>query len=253
MELHKTTIVCIRHGESEANVHLHKDIKGKSETEIIELIKSSGDDPELTDKGKAQAKSTSDYLEPILTKVVDTDYVMLFTSELKRAQQTASFLKQTESQPLYITKLQVLPEMKEYNKEEYVEVATFIDQIFRLFAFLQHKSVSAVEPQTIILVGHSLAFSTLFTIFAFHQKGIDPVLHKKLVSDRLTVEGKPKYLNTFFELPNCSISVAQAVPEAIPRLDNPKRNDIQLTWKILGLGKIDHLDTSLKTGIHSPF
>jgi broad specificity phosphatase PhoE len=145
--LHKSTIVCIRHGESEANVHLHEDTAHKTADQLTELIRSSGGDPALTTKGEAQAKATAEYLQPILSKIVQTDNILLFTSKLKRAQQTALALKQYEGQALYLSKLEVKDEMTEFSRDNYPNVGVFVDQIFELFVLLQQKAEEAMGPE----------------------------------------------------------------------------------------------------------
>lgn len=260
MQLSNTTIVCIRHGESEANFPLHqKDQKDQnlSKETINELIKAQGGDSSLTERGLEQARATALHLDPIFDTLVDTDNVLLYTSCLKRAQQTAAAFQQKDTQPLYLKKLQIIPEMKEYRRDDYVNAASFIEQIFKLFELLSYRTEASasIEPQIIVLFGHSLAFSVLFTIISFYKRGIKKETHKQLVMDQLLSSDpeKPKYLNTLFQLPNCSISVIQGLVEAVPRLDNPNKSNLVIDWRILGIGKVEHLVNDLKTGTQSPF
>lgn len=214
-ELFRTTVVCIRHAESETNASLSTEFDSK-----------------LTENGVKQAQKTAEHLQEPLVNA-SNGYVLAYCSPLLRTQRTMDEFCRHDHQPLKLKKRpNILDCMHEYRKEVHGNVEKFVDQTFELFYFLQRKADVAVEEQTIVLFGHSLLFSTLFTIIANYHPEITKDEHKKRVLDRVVSKHDPCYLITVYQLPNCSISVA-CIDQSV--------SNKELAWNILSIGKCDHL------------
>jgi phosphohistidine phosphatase SixA len=235
-KLYDTTIVCIRHAESQANLILHanKHLQDKHDDATSSLLSAAaGNDAPLTPLGHNQARATEQHLRRALTKA-DDDSLQVFCSPLLRARETLAAFQRDATMPLSIKKVETLTDMAEYDTQVHGSAEAFVEQIFRLFGFLRRKCESAVaEPRTIVLFGHSLAFSTLLYIVATARPGLSDSDHYRFVLDRLCNKDRPAYLNTVYHLPNCSVSVA--------RVSHPSRNNNVAEWSILGVGKDDHL------------
>lgn len=228
MSKYETVIVCIRHGESESNAHLHEMMKSPN-FDASNVILKNNSDPELTEIGFKQALETAKHLTDPIER---TKSFEVFCSPLKRAQQTLLAFPHFKDHI-------ILPNMIEYRRG--VNIESFLKQTYELFQFLNEKGKSAMKPQTIFLVGHSISFSTLLTIFTMYRNGISEEEHVNKVRERFS---NPDYLETIYQLPNCSISVLSGV------VDDQKKVD----WKVLGIGKCEHLSRfGLATGKLSDF
>jgi hypothetical protein len=244
-KLFETTIVCIRHGESEANVLLHrKGLEGKHDEATRSMLRSAGDDPALTPRGVEQARATERHLRAPLETACRQHSVQVCCSPLRRANETLQAFKTDESMPLFVKNVEVLPNMLEYDTETHGTAAAFVDQVLRLFRGLRRKCESAVaEPRTLMLFGHSLVFSTLLHVAAVSRPGLSDDAHREAVLEKLCDKKNVAYLNVVYQLPNCSVSVLRAT----------HRNG-QFEWCVLGAGKDDHLRAlGLNTGNKSDF
>lgn len=203
-------IIFIRHGESQSNKFLH-DNHSNADT----LINSIGD-PELTDIGLLQAQSTSLFLR----KKIESKEVRVYTSGFKRAQQTAS---------AYSDNITVRVGLNEYTHPKkslteedirrglyhHVDWSHFTDVVRRECVYFTEQADAADGP--IIIFGHSLWISTAIE---YLSTGLLP----------------PTIGDLSFELPNCSISVAQK--------DGKK-------WRIFQVGSVAHLPSDIITGCHT--
>jgi broad specificity phosphatase PhoE len=195
-------------------------------------------------------------LHAALQKAMDDGFVQVFCSPMTRARQTLAAFHAEPTQPLSLsgTTFHFLDDMIEYSAETHENTTAFVDQIYRLFCVLQKKATIAVEPQTILLFGHSLAFSTLLTMFATHRRGITAEEHRALVLHRVANKEKPSFLETVYQLPNCSISVAQALQRWEAKEGKKEATASSLEWSILGVAKCQHLSQlNLATGTKSDF
>lgn len=243
-----TTIVFIRHGESEANVLLHKNpqLFGLYDEVTKNLLATCGDDPSLSERGKLQAETTALHLNATLHQLTIDEHVQLFVSPLTRAQQTLQAFQQHAHRPLYIKVAHVINEMCEYDPKTHNDAETFVKQVFQVFQLLENKTRCAVaERQTLLLFGHSLFFNTMLFIISTHHSTLSKEQHLQLVLNRLCNKDRPKYLNCVYHLPNCSISSVKVQPFG---------SDNVLEWSILGVGKDHHLrEKNIATGGHSDF
>lgn len=242
-----TTFVFVRHGESEANVLLHKNphLLGKYDEQIDMLLAGCGKNPSLSERGNLQAVETAKRLcNSLRGGAIDND-VCILVSPLKRAQQTLQVFMAELSETFLrdAPKVEIVDEMQEYERTTHRDAQTFVCTVFVIFKKL-HERALLHKTQTIILFGHSLVFNTLLHIIGTHSADLDEDAHLRLVLQRMCSVKDPRFLNTVFHLPNCSISVAQT----------KKKDESSVDWSILGVGKDDHLRTvNLATGGHSDF
>ena len=241
MSKNLTTIVCIRHGESLANVFIHEAGKTSDYSkEMTEKINSVGDDPQMSDKGRDQAVKTAQHLREALKEITDETFVMIYTSPMIRAQQTlAPFIAAGE--PFHGKKITIKEEMVEFDRKTQKSVKDFVTSVVLFFKMLERKATIACEDQHIFLFGHSLFFSVFLHVVTMHRPEISTDELINLVAERCCDE-KNNFINVAFHLPNCSISSVQA-----------EQKNGETYWKILGVGKADHLPLDIRTGHHSLF
>ena len=225
-----TTILFVRHGESDANTFIHKNPNDPH----LEMKINSIPDPQLTEIGKLQANCVGLFLADKLKG----KHVHLITSLFTRTIQTSEpfhnlhkeFIKIYDNDPL----------LQEYNrpgkhqteggkifkthhtwKSFTDDVETFVDVLENITNSDFQASLQNDNSTTpIVIFGHSLFLSVMLSYIGS--------------SKTMT----PDQSQLIFKSPNCSITTL---------------NYSQGTWKIYNVNSIAHLPNELVTGTECPF
>lgn len=243
----ETTIVCIRHGESEGNLNFQlKRLQGPvSDEEFAQINRDIGLDPPLTERGKEQARLTGKKILPALQNGLKDGTVTIYCSPLTRAKDTCEIALQ-EIPSLFAENVIYLDDLMEYSVERQKTSLFFVEKVHQVFLLLQEKAATAKCNQTIVLFGHSWFFSTLFVAFSTHYREISAEEHKAAIMSRTARKSDPTYLNIAYRLPNCSINTAIA--------EKVEANEVFIDWTIHRVGKCDHLtDEQISTGNKTKF
>ena len=217
-------VIFVRHAESESNRILHT---GGTYVEIP--------DPELTELGHRQAKTTAEYLIHCFDRLRENTRMTVWTSPFLRTQQTAEpFIKLAGDR---VTEIQCIPNLQEYTSPNNpltpelrangcVNHETWSDfiQHIRKFNELLHERC---QTECLVIFGHSLVISTLLSYYV-SQESIMPDSIEELS----------------FQIPNCAITCLRLY----------KLNTWNLyTWNLYTAVSIAHLPNNLVSGTHVPF
>lgn len=223
-----TTIIFVRHGESQANVHIHND---PNDPDLSQKICALGD-PELSHKGFTQATAVGNYLN----KKLDCDYyeqkVRVLTSLYTRTIQTSQPFYDTAKGKSIIEMYEHTDMLCEYTKpmhqltdehkskglRHHETWKDFTDQVEDFVNLLE--TMCQVNQSPIVVFGHSLFISVLVSYLGSCKKMI------------------PEKHELTFRFPNCSITTF---------------NYSQGSWKIFNVGSIAHLLPPHVTGVECPF
>lgn len=161
-----TTIVFVRHGESDANAFIHND---PNDPDLEAKINSIAD-PQLTETGKKQAQSVGEFL----SEKFEGKYVHLVTSLFSRTIQTSEpfhklhkkFIKIYDNDPL----LQEYSRPGKHEHKDYGEKKnfkthhtwkSFTDDVEIFVDVLEHMANCDSTP--IVIFGHSLFLSVMLS------------------------------------------------------------------------------------------
>lgn len=282
-------VLLIRHPESEANVHLHQHDSEIDQSKISDILAQYGD-PDITLKGKYQAQKTSQYLANQYRQLDPRPQVIIHASNLRRTHLIANLFsdcllelkclfqqskekhikniktkdKLTNDKdqnldkslfdsynipdilgPYFHTELQEYTRQeKKINREKFKidqSPRDFIARVYRDFikGFLFQNQT--VENELNVFFGHSLYWGVTLTILFLINQNRDlalPENQEELIN--LLLDSSGTKINIMFEIPNCSITTL--------KYDRQKES-----WRILGVGKNNHLGSYLITGNHSVF
>jgi len=219
-----TTVIFVRHGESESNWFIHQD---KGDPELTNNINALGD-PELTELGKNQAEAVGDYLHARLKDKI----VRVFSSPFARTHQTAEPFISRKSKERITFSCRTLGVLQEYTKPEkqltedhhnkgIVHHETWDDFTKRIRIFAEQLEDHCQEnAHPIVIFGHSLYLSALTSYIASSKQMM------------------PKKEQLVFRIPNCSITTFEFS---------------QGSWRIFNVASLAHLRTKAITGTECPF
>lgn len=218
-----TTIVFIRHGESDSNVLLHQ---SKNDINLSSKISALGD-PGLSELGEKQALAVGEYLRTILGP---NQKVKVLTSLFSRTKQTAEPFCNLHKDNVEVFHLESLNEYTRPTKylsqahldaglKHHKEWSDFTNQIEEFVNSLEALAQSNVGS-VILIFGHSLFISVMVSYLGSHQTFM------------------PDKSQLVFRFPNCSITTMRY------SLGN---------WKLLNVGSIAHLPENLNSGVECPF
>jgi broad specificity phosphatase PhoE len=217
-----TTVVFVRHGESNSNVYLHENPK---DPELSSKINALGD-PDLSELGKKQAAVVGKFLH----KCLINQKVRVLTSLFSRTKQTSDpFIKIFKKHIISVNHLEVLNEYTKQEKnltEKHLEKGIshhdnwkhFTEKIIEFVDLLEN--LCQCNESTIIVFGHSLFISATISYLG-SSKQMMPL------KNQLT-----------FRLPNCSITTTEYS---------------QGSWRIFNVGSIAHLSKEIVTGTECSF
>ena len=217
-----TTILFIRHGESETNKFIHQD---PNDPYLSDKINAVGD-PHLTDNGNMQSKQVGDYLISYLKDKKVRVLTSLFTRTIETSQPFC------DEYALNIYTNESLEILSEYTKPQKKLTEKHLKKGLRNhtnwddFTKTIEECVDILEDmaqcnnQPIIVFGHSLYISVL-TSYLGSSKTFMPE------KNQLT-----------FRFPNCSITSYEYS---------------QGTWRIFNVASIAHLTQNVITGTECPF
>jgi broad specificity phosphatase PhoE len=219
-----TTVIFVRHGESESNWFLHQD---KTDPELSKKINALGD-PKLTGLGSKQADKVGEYLHRLLKG----KNLRIFTSPFQRTSETAEpFISRKVKEKIAFS-IQTLGVLQEYTKPQkhltqdhhnkgIVHHETWDDFTKQIRAFVDELEDHCQEnDHPIVIFGHSLYLSVLVSYIASSK------------------EMMPKKEQLVFRFPNCSITTFEYS---------------QSSWRIFNVGSLAHLKKGLITGTECPF
>lgn len=212
-----TTIIFIRHGESETNKFIHQD---PNDPHLSDKLNALGD-PHLTENGKSQAKQVGTFLASKL----DGKKVRVLTSLFTRTNETAKpFLELYAKNITMHERLELLSEYTKPEKnltKEHLEKGLRNHQSWNDFVCTIKEFVDMLEDMSqcnddpIVIFGHSLYLSALTSY----------------LGSSLTF--MPEKTQLTFRFPNCSITTFQYS---------------QGCWKIFNVASIAHLSENATTG-----
>jgi broad specificity phosphatase PhoE len=215
-----TTILFVRHGESDANAYIHADPNDPNLQHKLDMM----GDPDLTPVGHEQAKAVGEYLANKLFG--QKAYVL--TSQLARTKQTAEpFCKlhdtTYDSDELLLEytrphKLLTEAELKRGIKTH--ETWDIFTQQMETFIDALEVIMQCSGDKPIVIFGHSLFLSVMVSYLGSC---------KKMIPDKSQLT---------FRFPNCSITAFQYS---------------QGTWKIFQVASIAHLPKEIVTGTECPY
>ena len=217
-----TSIIFVRHGESESNVFIHEN---PNDTNLSEKINALGD-PNLSELGHKQASDVGDYL----CKQLDGQKVRILVSPLNRTHETsAPFKKKYEGHVDVFEPLLILQEYTKREKkltQEHLDKGIihhkswddFTDTVKNFVNFLEELAQEKDDP--IIIFGHSLFLSAMISYIGSSQTFM------------------PKKEQLHFRFPNCSITTMEYS---------------QGLWRIFNVASVAHLQKEHITGTECPF
>ena len=227
----ETTIICVRHGESDANVRLASNphLMGGPRDTATELLINGTEEPALTQLGIEQSKHVAARLAPVLCEALAQGTFQLFCSPLLRARQTCAEF-QRDGMPLANVDVATDVELLqiEYSITTHQSTDEFVKQIQDLFWILNTAATCATQHKTILLIGHSMVISTLLHFFATHYAGIEPADHYHFVRQR--VARQSNHLSVVYYVSNCSTSVIKAK-------QSKRGNATDCDWTIYSIGE----------------
>ena len=217
-----TTILFIRHGESETNKFIHQD---PNDPHLSDKINAVGD-PHLTENGILQAKQVGEYLITILKDKKVRVLTSLFTRTIETSQPFCDEYKSnvSENESLEILSEYTKPQKKltdEHLKKglrNHIDWYDFTVSIEECVDILE--DMAQCNNQPIIVFGHSLYISTLISY---------------LGSSKMFMPEKSQLI---FRFPNCSITSCEYS---------------QGSWRIFNVASIAHLTHDVITGTECPF
>lgn len=243
------SFILIRHPESRANHYLHNpNAYQKTVDELSQLINQEGD-PDITETGKKQAKVTARHLVDKLLGMKNLSKMKIFYSRsgFKRTEAiTNEFLAAWES-----SSDKQLEFLGDCHLEEYTSAKKpfipkigvrdkspidFIKRVHKDFMLNILKKYQDEPNSIFIFFGHSLYWSSVLSLI--QQQILMPNL--ALETQLMNLIESEQQIKCAFHLPNCSLSI----------LNYHRQSQI---WRILGVGKNDHLDKEIQTGGHSVF
>jgi len=216
-----TTILFVRHGESQANAFL----QANPDHPDLERKMSAIPDTELTEKGHTQAQHVGEYL----AKCFGEKPVRVLTSLYTRTIQTSNPFQKLATK---LTCVEHLGMLCEYTNPKHTLSQENIDRGITIHTswdnFLQHVAefVDLVEDRAqqsdipIVVFGHSLFVSVLMSYIGSQKTFL------------------PQKNELVFRFPNCSIS----------SFEYSEGN-----WKILNVASIAHLPANCVTGTECDF
>jgi broad specificity phosphatase PhoE len=218
-------VIYVRHAESVANKIIHNN-KHKTLTECQENELNSFLNPNITELGILQAKSTANCLMKNL-ELLNKDKVTVLVSPYKRTQHTCAYFIDLLNHSKICYNIKIVQELQEYSPPKksgspnfitHYSMDEFIDQVLKFNEILKFELATS---DTIIIFGHSLFFSSLIAYHVSHEKH------------------RPSEMPSF-QLPNCSISCE----------NYDLTNKI---WRTYMTSNISHLSKDIVTGNHSSF
>ena len=217
-----TTVIFVRHGESESNWFIHQD---RNDPELSNKINALGD-PNLTDQGRQQAECVGGYLYERLKG----QNVRVFTSPFARTFQTSKpFVEKMEDDSILSKSLPILQEYtkpekqltEDHLKRSIVHHKTWDDFTDNIRVFVDQLEDHCQENgHPIVIFGHSLYLSAMTSY---------------LGSSKQTM---PKKEQLVFRFPNCSITTFEFS---------------QGNWRIFNVASLAHLPNRIITGVECSF
>ena len=229
----KNMVVYIRHSESESNVVLHNNPKSNLSSSEEALINSFSD-PNITNKGKAQALVTANFLFDKIKSMKKTNLKIL-VSPFKRAQQTMlpfielcekhnikhNFIIMNELQEYTSPKKILNPEQKMRGLVNHHTWQDYIPFVLKFNDILKQELKKQKDNEILIIFGHSLFFSSLLSYHIAqeeHMSNDKPHIHQ----------------------PNCCISC--------------ESYDIEREkWLTYIVSSVAHISSEIISGDHMPF
>ena len=248
-----TSIIFVRHGESNSNVHIHKldymlktgkitkKERQKSEPQLSNKIHSLGD-PKLSEIGQKQATCVGKYLHNIFG---DTKVRVLTSLFTRTIQTSVPFKAMHENDIVEYESTKVLCEYtnpkknltqihRERGLTHHSSWTEFTDTIKEFVDILEQMIHCNDAP--IVVFGHSLFISAMISYIG---------------SSKIRMPDKSELK---FRLPNCSITTLLYSQEVCKRHgDNGYETCKEPTWKILNVASIAHLSSDIVTGTECPF
>jgi len=246
------TLVLIRHGEAHKTKCHHDNplLRHRHAAETQRKIDLIGRNPCLTTLGVEQASGTAREMHDALSKAREGGSLLVFSSPMNRAKDTLYQFQRKLRQPLHGIEPHYLDSLMEFSPNLQGTVEKFVEQIYALFDHFEKIANEAIidkQKVTAIVFAHSETIGAFVTLLSTHKPGIDRGEHQRCVLDRLKPITSDAQINTAFAIANCSITVAQS--QILPSGD-----DDELEWKLLSVGKNDHLrDAGIATGYQSDF
>jgi broad specificity phosphatase PhoE len=226
-------VVYVRHAESESNLILHNN-KDKNLSSSQEKNLNSYHDPDITELGIKQSICTAQY---ILNKIKEMNKtkINVWMSPFQRAQDTAMYFIDLCYKENIEINFKIIVELQEYTSPKKVlsEQQTkqgliihdtkeiFIDKVIKFNDTLKTELKEHTKSDILIVFGHSLFFSNLFSYHINHE------------------QFRPNERGSI-RLPNCSISCESY-------------NFDTLKWNTYVLSNIAHLPKEYVTGEDVPF
>lgn len=217
-----TTVIFVRHAESESNVFIHTD---RNDPELSNKINALGD-PKLSDLGAKQAQTVGEYL----AKQLVGKEVRVLTSRFTRCIQTSrpfcecfsgntEFVKHIDLLQEYTSPAKNLtPEHKSNGIMHHSTWDDFTKNVSVFVKLLENLAQDNAKP--IVVFGHSLFLSVMLSYLGSVKRFM------------------PEKSQLCFRLPNCSITTFEYSQDV---------------WKIFNVASVAHLPKSLTTGTECSF
>jgi broad specificity phosphatase PhoE len=239
-----TTIIFVRHAESDANVFLHKGSNSithftQEHKEIVNQQINALGNPSITNVGQKQSETVGKYLvQQLLNENVKSEQILVSTSLFDRAESTAqSFVDEWETTTKQKLNLFSDPLLCEYTSPDkklsshdlskgitpHESWEHFTDQVKTFVQFMENVR----EHDYVIIFGHSLFLSAMTSYIG---------------SSKMFMPNKSQLV---FRVPNCSITTFQ--------YSKKSPEDSHQKWKIHQQASIAHLPKELVTGRESSF
>lgn len=211
-----TSVIFVRHGESETNVHIHRN---PTDPDLSKKIDALGD-PELSELGCKQAQAVGKYLENALKD----QKVRVLTSQFTRTNQTAEPFMNSHGNIEVHQKLDCIQEYTKPSKkltDEHKDKGIIHHRSWNHFTDIMDSFVDLLEflaqsnDAPIVVFGHSLYFSVLVSYLASGKRHL------------------PRKQDLIFRFPNCSITSMQYS---------------QGSWRIFNVASLAHIPRGLITG-----
>lgn len=217
-----TTVIFVRHAESESNVFIHTD---RNDPELSNKINALGD-PNLSDLGAKQAQTVGEYLAMQL----GGKEVRVLTSRFTRCIQTSrpfcegfsgtlEFVKHIDLLQEYTSPAKNLTDQHKSNGIMHHSTwDDFTKNVSLFVGLLENLAQDNTKP--IVVFGHSLFLSAMLSYLGSTKRFM------------------PEKSQLCFRLPNCSITTFEYSQDV---------------WKIFNVASVAHLPKSLTTGTECLF